>query len=223
MKHVLITGTGRGLGAALCEAFLSRGDVSITGISRGENRFAGNARYTHIRADLSDAGTDFEALVKGLNTPPDAVINNAALLLNKPFGGYTLQDLDEQFRLNVFAPFMLLQALGSVLKPRSHVVNIGSMGGYQGSVKFPGLAAYSASKGALAVLTECLAEEWKERGVRVNCLALGSVNTEMLAEAFPGYTAPLSPEEMAGFVADFALEGHKFFSGKVLPVSVTIP
>lgn len=223
MKHVLITGTGRGLGAALCEAFLARGDVKVTGISRGESRFSGHTLYTHLKADLSDTATDFETLVKELHSPPDAVINNAALLLNKPFGSYTVGDLYTQFRLNVFVPFMLLQALAPLLKAGSHVVNIGSMGGFQGSMKFPGLSAYSASKGALATLTECLAEEWKERGVRVNCLALGSVNTEMLAEAFPGYKATLNPEDMADFVAYFALEGHKFFSGKVLPVSVTVP
>jgi NAD(P)-dependent dehydrogenase (short-subunit alcohol dehydrogenase family) len=97
------------------------------------------------------------------------------------------------------------------------------MGGFQGSVKFPGLSLYSASKGALAILTECLAEEYKEKGPKFNCLAIGSAQTEMLEEAFPGYQAPLSAGEMAGFIADFALNGHRFFNGKVLPVAVTTP
>jgi 3-oxoacyl-[acyl-carrier protein] reductase len=224
VKHVLITGTGRGLGFALCRVLLSRENSSIYGISRGENPFEGNSGYAHIRADLSDPALNFADLAHHFSeNPPDVVINNAGMLLNKPFGSYTLHDLQAQFHVNVFAPFLLLQALSPFLKEGSHVVNIGSMGGFQGSAKFPGLSAYSASKGALSVLSECLAEEWKSRGIRVNCLALGSVNTEMLSEAFPGYRAPLDPEEMAGFVADFALEGHKFFSGKVLPVSVSVP
>jgi NAD(P)-dependent dehydrogenase (short-subunit alcohol dehydrogenase family) len=97
------------------------------------------------------------------------------------------------------------------------------MGGYQGSMKFPGLALYSASKGALAVMSECLAEEFKETGIKVNCLALGAAQTEMLKEAFPNYQPPLSAEEMASFVCDFALRGQSFFNGKILPVALTDP
>jgi NAD(P)-dependent dehydrogenase (short-subunit alcohol dehydrogenase family) len=105
----------------------------------------------------------------------------------------------------------------------SHIVNIASMGGFQGSSKYPGLSCYSASKAALACLTECLAGEFTESGIKVNCLALGSVQTEMLEEAFPGYKAPVDAQEMAEFIADFALKGHKFFNGKILPVAVNNP
>ena len=105
----------------------------------------------------------------------------------------------------------------------SHIVNISSMGGYQGSAKFPGLSVYSAAKGAVAVLSECLAEEFKEQGIKVNALAIGAVQTEMLSQAFPGYMAPLQPDEMAEFIMDFALNGHRFFNGKILPVSVSTP
>jgi NAD(P)-dependent dehydrogenase (short-subunit alcohol dehydrogenase family) len=72
------------------------------------------------------------------------------------------------------------------------------MGGIQGSLKFPGLAAYSSSKGAVITLSE-LAEEYKEQGIAFNVLALGSVQTEML-EAFPGYQAPISAEGMAQYI-----------------------
>ncbi|MFU8845146.1 MAG: SDR family oxidoreductase, partial [Bacteroidales bacterium] len=105
----------------------------------------------------------------------------------------------------------------------SHIINVSSMGGYQGSVKFPGLSLYSAAKGAIAILTECLAEEFKSRKINVNCLAIGAVQTEMLQEAFPGYQAPLKPVEMAEFMFDFAMQGHRFFNGKILPVSVSTP
>ena len=106
---------------------------------------------------------------------------------------------------------------------KAHVVIIGSMGGLQGSKKFPGLSAYSAAKGALAILTECLAEEWKQVGISVNCLCLGAVNTEMLDEAFPGYKAPVNAADMARFIGDFALSAHDFMNGRILPVALSDP
>ena len=120
----------------------------------------------------------------------------------------------------VWSRILLPMMEGSRLK---HVVNITSMGGFQGSAKFGGLSFYSASKAALGNLTECLAEELGEEGFRVNALALGSVQTEMLAEAFPGYKAPLNPGQMAGFIEWFTLEGAVYFNGKILPVSVSTP
>ncbi|HEX3009880.1 MAG TPA: hypothetical protein VHO90_19920, partial [Bacteroidales bacterium] len=72
-------------------------------------------------------------------------------------------------------------------------------------------------------LTECLAEEYKSDGVCFNALALGSVQTDMLEEAFPGASAPLKPEEAASFISNFALTGNKYFNGKVLPVSISTP
>src|SRR5690606_37581299 len=112
------------------------------------------------------------------------------------------------------------QALAPQLKgdPPGHVVHIGSMGGFQDSVKFPSLAAYSASKAALACLAQCLAEEFKDQGVRSNCLAIGAAGTEMLRTAFPDYDAPVSAAAMGAYVARFAVEGHHWFNGKVLPV-----
>jgi NAD(P)-dependent dehydrogenase (short-subunit alcohol dehydrogenase family) len=97
------------------------------------------------------------------------------------------------------------------------------MGGVQGSAKFPGLAAYSSSKAALANLSELLAEELKEKNIRVNCLALGAAQTEMLETAFPGYKAPVTAAEMAQWVGWFAINGHRFFNGKVLPVALSTP
>jgi NAD(P)-dependent dehydrogenase (short-subunit alcohol dehydrogenase family) len=105
----------------------------------------------------------------------------------------------------------------------SHIVNISSMGGYQGTSKYPGLSYYSASKAALAILSECLAVEFRELGIKVNCLALGSVQTEMFSEAFPGHRASVSAEDMGEFIAEFALTGHKVFNGKILPVAISNP
>ena len=153
----------------------------------------------------------------------DILINNAGLLLNKAVGNITANEIDSVFNVNYKAPLLLSQALLPYMAQGSHILNISSMGGFQGSVKFPGLSVYSSSKGALAILTECLAAELTEKKVSVNCLAFGAVQTEMLSKAFPGYEAPVSAEKMAEFVADFALNGHKFFNGKVLPVSLSTP
>jgi NAD(P)-dependent dehydrogenase (short-subunit alcohol dehydrogenase family) len=127
------------------------------------------------------------------------------------------------FSVNTKAPFLIVKALLPYFNKPSHIVNISSMGGFQGSVKFSGLSLYSASKGALAILTECLAEELKEKDIKVNCLALGSVQTEMLAEAFPGYKAQSGPAEMAEFIDNFALNAHRNMNGKIIPVSSTTP
>lgn len=220
-KSVLITGTSKGLGLALVKRFLEDENWDVIGTSRQGEATYKHARFQHLPIDIS---SDYEQIPDLLNGKQlDLVINNAAVLQNKSFGQYSADDLQHQFQVNVFTPFLLLQSLSPLLKMGSHVLNIGSMGGYQGSVKFPGLSAYSASKGALAVFTECLAEEWKARQIFVNCLALGSVNTEMLAEAFPGYTAPVNPNQMADFIYSFGTGGHQFFNGKIIPVSVTVP
>jgi NAD(P)-dependent dehydrogenase (short-subunit alcohol dehydrogenase family) len=156
-------------------------------------------------------------------TKIDILINNAGFLVNQPFQKISSVDFDQTFDINIKSPFFLCQTLLPLMHSETHIVNISSMGGFQGSAKFNGLSVYSASKGALAILTECMAEELKENGIKVNCLALGAVQTEMLSEAFPGYAAPLKPFEMAEFIVDFAINGNKYFNGKIIPVTLSNP
>ena len=153
----------------------------------------------------------------------DILINNAGALEVKPFDQTNEIDFVEMLQSNFLSHVRLIQGLLPVMNQPSHIVNIGSMGGFQGSVKFPGLSAYSASKAALHTLTECLALELADRKIKVNCLALGSAQTEMLEKAFPGYESPVMAFEMGKYIADFARTGHQFFNGKVLPVAVTTP
>ncbi len=161
-------------------------------------------------------------LQKGMKTV-DVVINNAGFLVNKPFSEITSEEFKRSYDVNVFGVASLIRTLLPFMKKEGHVVNISSMGGIQGSVKFPGLSAYSSSKGAIITLTELLAEEYKETGPSFNVLALGSVQTEMLEEAFPGFKAPLSATEMAHYIMNFSLTGNKFYNGKILQVSSTTP
>lgn len=153
----------------------------------------------------------------------DVLINMAGLMISKPFMEIPDNDSRSIMETNFFGPASAIRMIRPFMPSGSHIVNISSMGGYQGSSKYRGLAYYSASKAAIACLTECLAEEFKDEGVSINCLALGSVQTEMLAAAFPGYKAPVSALEMGKFIADFALNGNKVFNGKVLPVAISNP
>ncbi|MEI6576361.1 MAG: SDR family oxidoreductase [Bacteroidota bacterium] len=233
--NIIITGAGRGIGFALCQEFLKEPGHTIIAISRSLealNAMSGSASYATLnmstlipfRFDLSmGAYSELKAFVEMHFDKLDVLVNNAGQLINKPFEQLSVVDFDAMFDTNVKAVFRTTQILLPLMQPDTHIVNISSMGGYQGSAKFPGFSLYSASKGAVAVLTECLAEEFKEKGIKVNALALGSVQTEMLAEAFPGYAAPLLPAQMAVYIKDFALNGHKVFNGKVLPVALSTP
>lgn len=225
MKTIVITGTSRGIGAALSLAFAQEGHRVIS-ISRKDNPdFAKHQNITHFGVDLCDEGAIRQMADRLLEerVQIDALVHNAGKLVNKPLKELTYQDFEEVYQVNVFGVAMLTKYLVELMRPKSHVVTVSSMGGIQGSMKFPGLAAYSSSKGAVITLSELLAEEYKEQQIAFNVLALGAVQTEMLEEAFPGFQAPVSPEEMAAYIKDFALSGHKFYNGKVLQVSSSTP
>jgi 3-oxoacyl-[acyl-carrier protein] reductase len=180
---------------------------------------------TPLSIDISKT-TDLEKVKTYIETnwsQVDLLINNAGMLLNKPFEDTTKEDFMKVYNVNVFGVAELIRKVLPHLKKGSHVVNISSMGGIQGSMKFAGLSAYSSSKGALITLTELLAEEYREHGIAFNVLALGAVQTEMLSEAFPDFKAPLQPSEMAAYLFDFATTGSRYYNGKVLQVSSTTP
>lgn len=229
-----MTGAGSGLGFEIVLDLVRKTEHRVVAVSRNAGklrRLLEIARGLNPECNLLPVSFDLvndepalleDFVLKSLGTV-DVLINNAGQLVNKPFMKTTAEELTRMLNTNVLAHFKLSQALVPFMLKGGHIVNIGSMGGYQGSVKFPGLSAYSASKGALAVLTECMALELAEYNVKVNCLALGSVQTEMLEEAFPGYQSPVMAFEMGAYVADFALNASRFFNGKVIPVSVTTP
>lgn len=225
MKNIIITGTSRGIGYQLATRFANEGH-NVLAISRKvPQEFASSDKITCIKADLSNA-QDMAIVADFLKTSwhhVDIVIHNAGALVLKPFEEITAEEFEYIYRVNVFGVAALNRVVLPYMPAGSHVVTISSMGGVQGTVKFAGLSAYSSSKGAATTLSELLAEEYKDKGIAFNVLALGAVNTEMLGEAFPGYEAPLSAGEMASFIHGFALTGNKFFNGKVLQVSSSTP
>ena len=224
MKNIIITGTSSGIGLELVKIY-SKNGYKVISLSRSDLPAKGLIGVEHMNFDISkkESLVNLVNLVKNKYKKIDILINNAGKLINKSFKDLSKDDLYDIYDVNVFGVISLIQSLLPFFKKDSHVVNISSIGGISGSSKFPGLTAYSSSKGALNILTEVLAEEFKESGPKFNSLSLGSVNTPMLNKAFPGYKAQVNPNEMASFIFDFANNSSKVFNGKVIPVSSSNP
>lgn len=232
--NVIITGASKGIGFALAKQFSQCKQIRLYLIARSEDlllqlkkeclRQSPHAEIIPIVFDMQNlllqelpAAIDCKHI--------DILINNAGALIKKDFEELKTEEIIGMTTINFVAPALLIQKSLDIMggeKP-SHVINISSMGGFQGSAKFPGLSIYSASKAAISALTECLAVEYNQKNIFFNSLALGAVQTEMLGNAFPDYKAPLTPGEMAEFIKDFAINGYKYFNGKVLPVSLSTP
>jgi len=234
---ILLTGSSRGIGAALASSFTQSGHEvllvsrNISALNRVADRCNNEAGKTLAfpipfdLSDLSDLENEFVSRLREHTDTIDALFNNAGQLIQKPFQKVPVKEARNLFEVNFFVPAQLIRICLPFMAKSSlkHIVNVTSMAGFQGSKKFKGLSYYSASKAALGTLTECLSEEFKEEGMIVNALSIGSVQTEMLAEAFPGLKAPLEPAQMAEFMKWFTLEGGKYFNGKNLPVSLATP
>jgi len=228
-KHILITGASKGIGFETAR-YLAENKCSVTAIARSEDKLGElNSLFPDsiypLAMDITEenAGPFIRDHLQKTGKKIDGLINNAGLLINKPFQKLTRDDWYNQMEINLFAPVFLIQELFSFFNSGSHIVNIGSMGGFQTSSKFPGLTGYSVAKGALSILSECVSTEFSDHNISCNCLCLGAVQTEMLNQAFPGIEAPVKPIEMGKYIGNFTLSAHKFYNGKVLPVSLMDP
>ncbi|CAM4272434.1 SDR family NAD(P)-dependent oxidoreductase [Gillisia limnaea] len=226
MKHIVITGASRGIGLEMVKLFTNTGH-KVLALSRNIQpvQELELENVTALSCDITkeDSLQEVYGFVQSKWKRVDVLVNNAGAILNKPFKESSMEEFKRIYDTNVFGVVGLIQKLLPFMDKAGHVVNISSMGGVQGSMKFPGLSAYSSSKGALISLTEMLAEEYKEDGPSFNVLALGAVQTEMLEEAFPGYNAPIKAEEMAQYIVDFSLTANKYYNGKLLQVSNSTP
>ena len=226
MKNVIITGTSRGIGLELVRLFTTAGH-NVLALSRNALPVQ-KLKLKNCEAfsfDITKA-SDIDKVSAYINdhwSRVDILINNSGLLLNVPFSEIDIKDFKRIYDVNVFGVAAITQIVVPFMPKDGHVLTISSMGGIQGSLKFPGLSAYSSSKGAVIALSELLAEEFKETGPSFNVLALGAVQTEMLEEAFPGYKAPLTAKEMATYILEFSLNGNKYYNGKIMQVSSSTP
>jgi short-subunit dehydrogenase len=225
-KTIVIVGASRGIGFEMVKQFAEAGH-SVFALSRDLSKmndaFKEYETVHPIAFDLSHEVSEQVQVLSEKIGVIDILINNAGYLVNKPFETISHEDFQLSYQINVIGVMETVQGFLPSFHPDAHILNISSMGGFQGSMKFAGLSAYSTSKAALCSFTELFSEEYKETKLAMNCLCLGAVQTEMLQEAFPGYEATTTPDQMAAFILDFALNGNRFFKGKILPVSLSTP
>ncbi len=226
MNKIVVVGTSRGIGKELVLELASNPNNEVHALSRNNNdEFSSHTNVLFHPFDLESASVreDAKAIFNTIGTI-DFMVNNAGKLVSKPFTEISADELQSCYQVNILGIFQTMQAAVPFLNENgSHVLNISSMGGFQGSVKFAGLSAYSTSKAAICSFTELFSEEYKDSKIAMNCMCLGAVQTEMLEEAFPGYEAPHQAHEMAKYIADFLFSGYKFYRGKILPVTISTP
>ena len=226
--NIVITGCSQGIGAELVRYWST--NHLVFGISRNREKLEilkssleNHENFRFISESVIDINQEVLNDFLGHNNI-DVLVNNAGLLINKPFVDIQYEDYKRVMDVNFWGAFHLSKLLLNRLsKAKGQILNISSMGGVNGTSKFPGLSIYSSSKGALTILTECLYEELKEFKVRVNTLALGAVQTEMLDQAFPGYKADISPKQMADFIDSIVVKGSQILNGQVLKVTGSNP
>lgn len=227
MKNIIITGASRGIGYYTALEFARQGHT-VLAIARSRNELQNLATEKEARGNIHplvlDLSTNYSADILLRNFKDiDILINNAGSIVNKPFTEISDEELRMVYEVNVFSPFRMVQRLMPYFNQDAHIINIGSVGGVNGTQKFPGLSAYSSSKAALSCLAECWQAEFENSGPVFNSLALGAVQTEMLSQAFPGYEAPVSPRGMASYIVRFALFEHEVIRGKTILVSRSNP
>ena len=223
MKTIVVTGTSSGIGHQVCIQ-AAKMNFHVISVSRNIEPLKDIVGIESFEIDITnkDSVDEFIANLKSRKIKIDILINNAGYLVSELFGDTTYESFKKTFDVNVFGLAEITRSLIPIINSDGHVINISSIGGVNGSKKFPGLSAYSSSKAAVIALTEVLAEE-HQNGPSFNVLALGAVQTKMLKEAFPDYNAETQPEEMAKYILDFAVNGNKLFNGKLISVSNSNP
>ena len=223
MKTIVVTGTSSGIGHQICIQ-AAKMNFHVISVSRNIEPLKDIGGIESFAIDITnkDSVDEFIANLKSKKIKIDILINNAGYLVSELFGDTTYESFKKTFDVIVFGLAEITRSLIPIINSDGHVINISSIGGVNGSKKFPGLSAYSSSKAAVIALTEVLAEE-HQNGPSFNVLALGAVQTKMLKEAFPDYNVETKPEEMAKYILDFAINGNKLFNGKLISVSNSNP
>ena len=227
-KTIVVVGASRGIGKAIVENLAQNSNYSILALSRNLKGMESLRKFKNVETiefdlDSQNVRVEAEKIFISLDKI-DILINNAGKLVSKSFLELTAKDIESCYQVNVIGVIETVQAaVPKMIENGGHIVNISSMGGFQGSVKFAGLTAYSTSKAAVCSFTELFSEEYKDSKITMNCLCLGAAQTEMLEEAFPGYEAPVSAEKMAEYISDFAQNANQWINGKIIPVSLSTP
>ena len=222
-RVAIVTGASSGIGRRTAELLVARGaNVAVMARSAEKLQAIAGEAMLAVPGDVSDLA-DVErlfSLTEARFGKCDLLVNNAGIIDPAPLVDITHDQWQRMFAVNVDAVFLTCRrALPSMLERGAGViVNVSSISGVPGPEKFPGWVSYCASKGAVISLTEALAVEVKSRGVRVNCVSPGAVDTPMWAEASGGAPASMTAEEVAETILFLASDRSRPMNGQNLNV-----
>lgn len=237
-RHAIVTGAGRGLGKGIAEGLCEAG-ACVSLISQGNSALeaageleAKGFQATGYRCDLGKedelTGT-FERILGEHGGRLDILVNNAGIQRRSPCENFSPEDWDAVMNINLRAVFMLCQSAGRVMltRGRGKIINMASMLSWFGGYMVP---AYAASKGGVAQLTKALSNEWASKGIQVNAIAPGYMDTEMNTGLIrdKGRNREIltripagrwgTPEDVKGLAVFLASDASDYISGAVIPV-----
>ena len=240
-KVVLVTGGSRGMGAAILEGFAAAGATCVVNHypdEAGENRRDADATAERLRrhnvpvhvldADVSryESVESLMKRVQGAAGGLDVLVNNAGIIRDRTVKKMSPAEWHAVLQTNLDGVFFCSKLGAEVLRDGGRIVNVASIAGMVG---FPGQANYAAAKAGVIALTRVMAKELAKRGITVNAVAPGVIETPMLGslrpEVLEGHLKQIPagrlgrPEDVANAVLFFACEESNYISGQVLPIT----
>ncbi|MBT4922540.1 MAG: SDR family oxidoreductase [Rickettsiales bacterium] len=229
MTTAIITGGSKGIGFGIAELFVKKG-YNVVICSRADANLLEARRklgegVLALKCDVANYGevqNVFQTAQKHFGRI-DILVNSAAIISNALVDDLEISEFDRMLDVNLKGSFYCIKEAFKYMVSGGSIVNMTSLGGISGYEKFPGFSAYSISKYAVSGMSEILAVESKEKNIRINAIALGAVNTDMLAKAAPGLKSKTEARDIApiiDFLCDKEQSGH--MNGSVIPVNTNL-